>query len=303
MKNNFFMKRLIIFWLLNFTICFQLYAHDQHKADMVIFSFNRPLQLYALLESIREYVTDIGQTYVIYRTSNEAFAKGYEEIKKEFSNITYIQQGPNPYADFKSLVLKATFQSPHEYVLFAVDDNIFTDVVSLSRCIQLMEKWNAYAFYLKMGLHLTDCYSMRSSQRLPSFAEVEPGIFAWRFNAGQHDWAYPNTLDTTLYKKKDIFHDLHTQHYQAPNSFEARWADQWRAVAHRIGLCYECTKSVNIPLNSVQSEWTNPNMNFMTPEQMLELFNAGKKIDRKPLYQIKNKAVHMPYEPTFVERS
>ena len=43
-------------------------------------------------------------------------------------------------------------------------------------------------------------------------------------------------------------------------------------------------------------------MNLYTPQELLEKFEAGYKMDIAPLYQFKNKAVHTEYEPIFIPR-
>src|SRR5271154_2417996 len=53
-------------------------------ADLIIFSYDRPLQLYAFLESVQRYVTGIGQTSIIYRTSGQDFDAGYQIVQSTF---------------------------------------------------------------------------------------------------------------------------------------------------------------------------------------------------------------------------
>jgi len=60
---------------------------------------------------------------------------------------------------------------------------------------------------------------------------------------------------------------------------------------------------VNLPLNRVQNDFHNAHMDFMSSQEMLNIFNDGKKIDTRPLHQINNLDAHMEYEPTFIERS
>ena len=50
-------------------------TRDKARADLIIFSFNRPMQLYALLESVEKYLTGIEETVIIYRAGNERFLK------------------------------------------------------------------------------------------------------------------------------------------------------------------------------------------------------------------------------------
>lgn len=277
--------------------------HIAQTADLVIFSFDRPLQLYALLESVEKYVTGLNSIQVIYRASDVQFSDAYKHVHERFSAASFIAQGDRPRADFKPLTVQALTQSSSPYVLFAVDDIIVTDAIDCTACINALEKYNAYGFYLRLGRNLTECYSMNSSQRLPLFAEREPGLLEWRFVTGEHDWRYPNTVDMTLYRKKDIEMLFKQMQYWAPNPLEATWAGRAHSVMNNSGLCYAHTKIVNVPLNSVQLDFTNRNMEFMTSKQLLDLFNQGKKIDISLLYHIDNKSAHMAYIPTFLERT
>ena len=128
------------------------------KADLVIFSFNRPLQLYALLESIKNYCHGVGEIHVIYRASDDHFDHGYAMVKQDFTAIRYHKQGENPHQDFKPLTLSAVFESPSPYIIFAVDDIVVKENVDLTECISALEKYNAYGFYLRNGTNLTNCY-------------------------------------------------------------------------------------------------------------------------------------------------
>lgn len=275
---------------------------SQKCADLIIYSFDRPLQLYALLESVEKYVTGLGTIQVIYRASDDAFAQAYQHVQADFSGVEFTQQGANPRSDFKPLSVQALAQSPHAYVLFAVDDIIVIDHIDCSACIEAMEKYNAYGFYLRLGKNLTECYSMNRAQRLPPLQEQEPGLWQWCFAQGEHDWNYPHTVDMTLYRKKDVDSYFRQMQYTAPNSLEAAWACRAGSIMQRTGLCYSRTKIVNVPLNSVQLDWTNRNMEFMTSKQLLDIFNQGKKIDIVPLHQINNMSAHMAYVPTFIQK-
>lgn len=279
-------------------------AHGQSNkdTDLIIFSFDRPLQLYAFLESVEKYVTGLATIQVIYRASADSFEQGYQELRSDFPQISFTRQGAQPRADFKPLTVHALIQSPSPYVLFAVDDIIMIDYVDCSACARALEKYNAYGFYLRLGKNLTECYSMNRPQQLPQFQEHESGILQWCFAQGEFDWNYPHTVDMTLYRKKDIESAFKSMQYWAPNPLEATWAGKAGHIMHRIGLCYAHTKMVNVPLNSVQLDFTNRNMEFMTSNQLLDLFNERKKIDINPFHQVNNKSAHMAYMPTFIER-
>lgn len=287
----------IIFFSLNL----QSMESQNLKADLVIFSYDRPLQLYALLESLEKYVGGLETQVIIYRTSNDEFEKAYQEVIRDFPYFVYCKQ--QFVSDFKPLTLKAAFDSPSSYIIFAVDDIIIKDFINITQCIELIEKYRAYGFYPWLGKNITQCYSYNScAQPMPQSMEVEKGIFAWYFCDGSYDWNYPHTVDFALYRKKDIECDLKNLEYTSPNTLEAVWAGQSKRIQNNIGLCFEISKSINLPLNRV-SEFRNRHMNFMKPVQMLEVFNQKLKIDIQPLFKMMNSDPHTAYAPSFIERN
>jgi hypothetical protein len=280
------------------------FATPEHNgADVIIFSFDRPLQLYALLESLDLYATDINSTTIIYRTSNDRYQKGFATVAEQFPSVQFLQQ--QSINDFKILTIQTLENTTSDYIVFAVDDNIVKDETTLSECITWLEKADAYGFYLKLGTHLDYCYTEDKPQPLPPITTVDNTILSWEFELGERDWHYPNTVDMTLYRKKDILSLLKSLEYTNPNLLEGNWAAWW--VQHKapspLGLFYENSKILNIPLNKVQTvNIFNRDMNLYTPEELLEKFEAGYKMDISPLYHMKNKAVHTEYEPTFILR-
>lgn len=274
-----------------------------HKADLVIFSFDRPLQLYALLESVEKYLLNVNDLHVIYRASDAAFNEGYQKVATRFGSVVWHKQGEHPAQDFKPLTLQAAFESPASYVVFAVDDIVLKDTISLHDCIAALEKYNAYGFFLRLGTNLDQCYSYGSAhQPLPPFTQEEENLLSWQFNQGRFDWNYPHTVDMTVYRKKDIESDYRLYSYHTPNKLEDIWNMRSHAIKHKRGLCYAQSMIVNMPLNRVQHEYNNRAMQEYTPLELLKLFLQGKKMDIAPLYRIKNRAAHMEYSPSFINQ-
>lgn len=140
------------------------------EADILLFSFDRPLQLYACLESIERYFTGVRRLSVIYRTSHDGYLKGYQQVKERFPQVTFIKQSEDhPKKEFKSLVLKSIFDSPSQYILFGVDDIIVKDFVDFKFCMEMMERTKAYGFYLRFGKNISFCYQNKKSKK---FREV-----------------------------------------------------------------------------------------------------------------------------------
>lgn len=270
--------------------------------DFVVFSYDRPLQLYALLESAQTYIKGIEQTHVIYRASNDQYMLGYQEVINAFSNVSFHKQGDNPAKDFKPLTLRAVFGSPSAYIMFGVDDMVAKDYVDVAECAALLEKTQAYAFYLRLGMNLTSSYPASQVQKLPPFTPINDRVISWQFNQGEMNWQYPNTVDMTIYRKRDIQGDLTQMNYSGPNLLESDWSARVLNILHRRGLCLSNSAVINIPLNRVQTFCPTLHMNLHSPEKLLEMFLLGEKMDIKPLFRIQNGGCHMDYEPTFIKR-
>jgi len=106
-----------------------------------------------------------------------------------------------------------------------------------------------------------------------------------------------------MYRKNDVKKALDSIPMRNPNTMEANWAMLANdPIMNRMGLCFDNSIVINIPVNQVQIEWQMPYMHSWSPEYLLELFDSGLKIDITPLYGIKNSMCHMNYELQFVTR-
>lgn len=275
-------------------------------ADLIIFSYDRPLQLYALLESVECYISNLGQARVIYRYSNEEFLRGYEEVQKYFPWAQFESQSPaNPHQDFKPLMMNALYETPSDYVFFAVDDIIVTDPVDIDVCVEALETYDAYGFFLRLGKNITYSYLGRKDIPVPDLTEVEPDIYAWRFGASLRHWAWSNSLDMVIYRKAeiiDMFELLPVDRSKTPNLLEGFWMGGFKFPC-RKGLCFGKSKMVNIPVNLVQEIWVTRHSNSYSTNELLKLFNEGKKIDISQLYNYNNISIHEEVPFTFITRT
>lgn len=273
--------------------------------DIIIFSYHRPMQLYALLESLDAHVLhNRGTTYVVYRADTKEYKEAYQQVDNEFCHVVFLQQGDNPVQDFKEITVSVLDGSSAPYVMFIVDDMILLDTIDLRECVAALEATNAYGFYMRLGKNLTDCYLLKCQQELPVFqtVNVNDSIISWHFDQGRYDWNYPNTLDMTVYRKNDIQHAFRTLSYPAPNILELYWHQQGIPSDRTIGLCYTRSRAVNIPSNQVQTAWHLPHMQEQSADDLLHLFLSGKKIALDDLYEIIPVSVHMDYTFTFIDR-
>lgn len=309
MLNVFVRKIADIFILLLFSFDIGTYAgirnEDIGRTDLIIFSYNRPMQLYALLESIEKYLAGIEGAVVIYRTSNERFAKSYEILKLDFPFVHFVKQTKAP-DDFKPLLMRELSMGKAAYIVFAVDDMIVKNPADLRTCTRIIEETGAYGFFFRLGTHVNASYPSGKINTLPVLQEIEPSIFAWSFNDKNAigDWNYPTNVDMTIYPKCIVQNALKSIRFRNPNKMEVTWGSRAAKISkNKKGLCYNNSIVINIPTNQVQTEWQMPYMHSWSPQALLELFEAGMKIDITPFQGIKNNMCHMDYELRFISRA
>ena len=270
--------------------------------DLVIFSYDRPIQLYALLESIHNNLQGLESTTVIYRSSNDQFTQAYKRLENIFPSTYFMRQGSNPAQDFKPLVLQAFKAGKAPYICFAVDDIIVKERADLQEVTRALANTNAYGFFLRLGTHLTSCYTENKSQPVPPLTPIYSCMNMWTFKDGTHDWGYAHTVDMTIYRKKDIIEDFATIAYTNPNRLEGRWSKNTQKHLNDKGLCYDKAIVVNIPTNLVQDVCNNRHMNAWTTAQLLEKFNNGQKIDISAIQGIRNESCHIDFTLSFINQ-
>ncbi len=276
---------------------FPAVSRSARRADLLVFSFDRPLQLYATLESICRHVAGLDRLSVLYRASDERFEAGYQELQRQFPGVKFFKQGQDPRKDFKPLVLKAIFGSPSEYILLSSDDLIVKDEVDLKTCMDAMEKTGAYGFFLRLGLNIVHSAESKKALEVPASAALTGGVLAWDLQSGQLDWGKAHNVEMTLYRKKEIEEDFRALKFKDPGSLVAAWNE--REAARTIGLYFEQSKVVQLPVHAV-ADAGSPN--YLSAEELLVKFNQRLRIDIDSLYQIENSSPELESLPDFTLR-
>lgn len=262
------------------------------------------MQLYAFMESLEKHIANLSNVYLIYRSSNDHYDDGYEIVFDRFPYIQGHKQGKNPTEDFKPLTLKCVFdkKSRAPYIMFAVDDIIMTDFVDLEECTSALKKYGSWFFSLRLGHNITRASLNRADTGRPNGKVKQDQFFIWRFDdpTAKGGWAYPNSVDVTIYRKKDIKKFLKEANYRHPNTLESIWFHEWKPK-RKLGLSYLHSKAVNLPLNVVDTFANNPHLN-LTVQGLLNKFLSGYKIDVDHFREFNNDAPHMMVEPKFMRR-
>ena len=265
--------------------------------DIVIFSKNRPMQLYALLESLYT-LTDAASSSnvtVLYKY-DDPFIASIKEISERFKLVSFVKQD-----DFKRDTVSALVSSTNEYCMFLVDDIIFKSGVALESIVKLMTtNSSVLTFSLRMGLHLNFCFPVDAQQPIPDGSVIN-GLFIWDWTKSQGDWSYPISLDGHIFKKSDVINWITRINFQNPNQFEDRLQYAKNDNTHRQCVCSTSSIIVNLPLNRVQDEYKN-RCSDVTADQLYDMWIEGKKIDTSKILGINNTSAHCPVAITLVNR-
>jgi len=280
---------------------------ENYTSDLLIFSYDRPLQLYALLESIHKKIKNLSDIAVLYRTSNDKYEAGYAFLKKTFPNVIFVKQ-PNHKAskNFKKMTLKTLEMLKSDHLMFAVDDMIVKEEIDIYEPVLELVRTDAYFFSLRLGTHITYCYMGGYRQSVPHYVKIKDNMMAWQINASRGDWKYYPSVDMTIFKKSHIMKMFPKIAFKHPVELEQSWLKYFRKhykryMKRQVGLSFCESKVVNIPMNVV-CKANNKNLELYTQMELLELFEKGYKIDVDAVQELSHNAVHIDYNPTFILR-
>ncbi len=278
--------------------------HSEFPAECIVFSKDRAFQLHALLSSCTEMVTPGIPIHVLYHTSAHTHRQAYDEVIKIFldnSNISFTKQHSDTSFRHDLMLLLRSVES--ENIFFLVDDVVFIEEFDIKDFSQF--NTDTFVPTLRMGLNLTDCYTLREKQPLPVFT---PGIIkdkdkiTWHWHRGSCDWAYPVSLDGHLFSTREITTMIQSIDFSAPNTLEDRLQKFRRFFLSRMGVGYKKSKIVNIPCNKVQTE--NKNLcGDIHQDYLLEQWNRGLQMDYRSLYGFYNVSAHQEIPFKYKKRS
>lgn len=198
--------------------------------QIIIFSFNRAIQLDTLLTSFCEHWKS--PTYhidVIYNTSNEFFQEGYRLLMGKFNsniNINFHKEsdGCKPYqlseifrlrnakrcflnprirkpkTNFRPLLIKIMTQCQAKEVMFMTDDAMYVNDVQIT---DAMIKWlEASPKHRQISLRL----GVGMNNQPDNIRVGCDGLIKWRMNDVEHmtNWGYRFSVDAHIYDKELI---------------------------------------------------------------------------------------------------
>ena len=197
-------------------------------------------------------------------------------------------------------------------ILFFVDDMIFTHKLDY-KVLENIDT-SAYVVALSRGSDLTYSLILKKEVTVPIFYEKIGGFnsFKWNEFAGYSDWTWNGTAECNdwsfplgvsgyLFGRNESIAMLQCLEFHNPNTLEAQM--QWFLpfFMNRRGLCPDAAISICVPANLVQTDYDNANIGTFSVEELLDLWEKGKRIDVKEFY---DKPLHVTQEHkyTFIDR-
>jgi glycosyltransferase involved in cell wall biosynthesis/GT2 family glycosyltransferase/Tfp pilus assembly protein PilF/predicted SAM-dependent methyltransferase len=266
---------------------------DVPKTCAIVFSKDRAFQLDGFLRSFRMHVSDWDHVdvKVIYTTSTTEHEESYQEMVQGFQD--WDRADLHRESDFKQDL--TSLLVGYDYVLFFVDDTVFTNPTSIAAGIRtLQQDAGAIGFSYRLGRNSIRCYPYDREQALPKFQGSQEGMIAWDWTRADGDFAYPLEVSSSLYRLDDLWKLLRDGSYSNPNSLEACLSDAASAFAAAHPRLCSCAlaPAFSAPMNMVQKTCSN-RVGNVSSAKLLESWLAGKRMDVESLRGLVPNAAHM----------
>jgi len=272
------------------------------RNDLVglIFSKDRVMQLRATIESFLLHCKDSNDVRltVLYKASTPLHQHQYDDLKNCFGGITFIEE-----EDFKRQTLAAIKGS--QYILFMVDDNIFTRDFSIRDAMDsLQRETDAIGFSLRLGENTSYCYMADTKQRQPQFQKVTDSIMKYDWTRAEHDYGYPLEVSSSIYRSQQIADFLSGLDFENPNTMESQMLDENKQFKqnHPKLLCYRTSVTFCNPLNKVQKVYPQTRCGTdkrYTDERLAEIYQQGMVVDASKYADFVSNGVHQETELYF----
>lgn len=275
--------------------------HYEEKGDGIIcliFSRNRAIQLYALLNSYFKYVQHPCEVIIMYSADEGAQAASYEQL----GTLVAAKGWPVKMIrerNFREDLIHQLEQLQQKQVFFLVDDILFIRPMDLHdwKNIDTAE----YIPSIRLGKNIDYSYAHQHAQPVPALKATDHDLYTWNWMDGEYDWGYPLSVDGNIFSRAEMLALIKSISFKAPNSLERELQRARPFFLQRKGITYGLPRIVNNPCNKVQVEIDNPSGN-VSPEYLLQKWNDGYELDIDKYDAIKTNSVHQELELIFKKR-
>ncbi len=281
---------------------------SQSKDDLIsgtaciIFSKDRPMQLYGLLASYFRFVSNPIPITVIYSSKDKSQKDAYSEVityfKKKQIKIDFI----NETKSFKEVLLETLSKIRENKILFLVDDIIFIKPVDFDNFKKIDTK--THVLSLRHSPFLRKSFTTSTYHLPPTFKRFnlsdELLEFNWFESGGE--WSDPWSLDGQLLNTSEVLLISNCSNFKAPNSFEISLKAFNDIITTRKGLCFNESKILNLPINRVQNEVNNISGNISV-DFLLDKWSQGYCIDTSIFNDHVPSSTHEDHPVKFIKRT
>jgi hypothetical protein len=196
------------------------------------------------------------------------------------------------------------FINPREFVVFLVDDNMFTRPFSLVGAVRALEtRRDLLGFSLRLGENTIYCYVNDKKQDLPTFSRLNGEILLFDWTKSDLDFGYPLELSSSIYRLTDILPFVAGLSFGNPNELEDRMAFRAKTFhsTHPYLSCYRRSVTFCNAINQVQkiiSNRSGENVHYRTDE-LADRFERGERIQIKAYDEFVSSACHQEVELVF----
>lgn len=266
------------------------------KVEVIIFTFNRAMQLDACLKSIfKNFSHKSNKIHVIYQWSkkhqksykilirkwkkkNVVFYRRNEEIRflknklKYFFrplNFLWFLRWPIMFKDkgnFKILLEKIILKSSNKYITFVPDDQIFyRKTVIPKKVFDILNIKKNYFYRMFTGTHFKDEHRFNKKIKFKQYSDNGIKFIEWSLKdrLADHSWKYNFTIEGTIYKKSVLIKFLRPFYYHNPITLEAigLWESRFRNF-FSFGLSAKNRTTAGFQINNVQKLVDTPHSTF-----------------------------------------
>lgn len=271
------------------------FAVREAELDVVIFSKDRPLQLLSLLESMDSFTKPKIQPHIIYNAKNNDYEQAYQELFTRYSNL-FAKFYNDQEKGFKQTLIDLLDSLEGKKVVFFVDDIIFINSLEWKTLLRFDSQKTVPS--LRLGLHLSRCYTTNDRQELPPMTKLM-GLCWWKWSEGDYDWAYPLSVDGHIFSKKEFLDMVQQIDFKAPNTLELGLQKFRPYFESRLGTCFEHSVIVNNPVNRVQDEIQNLH-GSVHQDELLAKWREGERLDFLRYKNFIPQSAHQELELTFI---
>ena len=212
----------------------------RYTSDLILFSEDSPLHLYACLESLFLKARDINDVYVFFKSSDQEFQRAYRNLQKDFEKVQFLNICDYSGNDFKTLIAKVFARKYHAspFVLIGEDHMIFKEPIRFHSCIEALEKIHGEHFFLGLG-------------NFPKSLRMTSEIYAWQSGEKEKNQEFTFSLC-----RKNLFSNL--KEARDLPSFKQLWKNTLSSKG--VSLFFEESKMFPIELEkestlSQKKEW------------------------------------------------